>query len=201
MISCQVTVCGKIGSGTVVKQSADGKKFISFTLFTIITKGKSSRLMALSVSVDDNGKSSIYTEGRRIQVTGTLTMRKTSASIYYNLRASEEIVLIDESVPDKVEGTLFFRGKTSKNPIVIKQDKRGKNFRVFAAYSSEKDGANREYIWIHFLDFSPKEDFVQPSTFIEVEGDLQVNIYQDRLSFEAVVRHIQPWQLSSSSTK
>ena len=206
MIKCDVTLCAVIDRQAQVKQGKDGQSFISFGVKVRIEgrDGVQSDL-SVSVSVDgDKGKASVYTTGRRVQVKGILSPRKKGDSIYFNLRATA-VDLVKSTEPDSIEGEMHFQGKIGKDrngkPAVDNRtDKKGNPFQTFSAYSSEKEGDNREYLWVRFLNFSPNnESFVKAEAFVVVRGLLQLGVYNGKLDIGCRVKEIQPWTIQNNN--
>ena len=205
MIKCNVTkLCAVIDRQAQPKQGKDGHSFLSFSVRLPVSgrDGKTADL-SISVSVDgDNSPASAYYTGRRVQLSGVLTSRKKGDTIYFNLRASH-VEFVRNSEADAIEAEIHFQGKTGKDrsgkPAIDRRtDKKGNPFLTFAAYSSEKDGAGREFIWVRFLDFAPEgKDFVKAETCIEVTGALQLGFYNGKTDIGCLVKEIKLWELVS----
>lgn len=124
-------------------------------------------------------------------------------TIYFNLRA-EDVKVVGKDESDAIEGEMHFQGKIGKDrdgrPAVENHtDKKGNPFQTFSAYSSEKDGDSREYIWVRFLNFSPDSDgCVKAEAFIDVTGDLQLGFFNNKPDISCRVREIQPWTLQNN---
>ena len=206
MIKCDVTLCALIDRQAQVKQGKDGQSFVSFGVKVPVGGRDGAHSdMSVSVSVDgDKGKASVYTTGRRVQVKGTLTPRKKGDNIYFNLRA-DSVELVKSTEADAIEGDMHFQGKIGKDrngkPAVDNRtDKKGNPFQTFSAYSSEKEGDNREYLWVRFLNFAPNnEDFVKAEAFVEVNGQLQLGVYNNKLDIGCRVKDIRPWIINPNN--
>ena len=206
MIKCDVKLCAAIDRPAQVKQGKDGQSFIAFGV-KVPVQGRDGSRLSLDISVSmagDKGKASVYATGRRVQIAGILTLRKKGDNTYFNLRA-ENVDLVKSTEGDSFEGEMHFQGKIGKDregkPAVDnKTDKKGNPFQTFSAYSSEKDGENREYVWVRFLNFSPgNEDFVKAESFVDVRGTLQLGVYNNRLDIGCRVKEIVPWTLEYSN--
>ena len=93
-----------------------------------------------------------------------------------------------------------FRGKVSKKGIKELKDKEGKDFQSFAAFSSDKEGENREFTWVSFVNFSPiHEDYFAAEKYVEVHGDLQLGIFKGELQIECKVKSIAAWDLNKTA--
>ena len=190
------TVCATICKDAEVKQSGDGTPFITFNVKLPVQGRDESGFMIISVSADgDKNSMTYYTVGRRVSVHGTLSFRMKEKNTYYNLRA-DNITIENSNVPDKVEGSLTFKGKVSKYGIQEKKDSKQNDFQTFSAYSSDRNGDQREYIWVHFLNFTPcNEPFLAANAFVNVKGDLQLGFFKGKVTHECVVREISEWVL------
>ena len=77
---------------------------------------------------------------------------------------------------------MLFRGKTGKS-IDERQDKKGKSYIQFSGFTTEKVNDSFEYLWVRFFSFTDKrEGWLQPQTAIEVKGDLDLSVYNDKLN-------------------
>jgi len=205
MIKCNVTkLCAAIDRQAQPKQGKDGHSFLSFgVLLSVTGRDGSSSGLPISVSVEGGKEqASAYYTGRRVQLSGLLSPRKKGDTIYFNLRA-DKVEFVRNSEEDAIEAEMHFLGKTAKDrpgkPAIDRRtDKKGDPYVTFAAYSSEKDGENCEFLWVRFLDFDPDgKDFVRAGTFVEVRGSLQLGLYNNKPDIGCLVSEIQPWQLPS----
>ncbi len=201
MIKSNVTVCAVINRAATVKEGKENGTFISFSL-NLSVKGRHGSEMPLEISVSadgDKSSASIYTQGRRVLVKGTLSLRKRGDKTYFNLRA-DSIDLVKTNESDKIEGDFHFKGKISKKGVEDITDSKGNPYQAFSAFSSDRDGDNVEFIWIRFLNFHPvHEDYMKPQAYVEVKGKLQLGVYKEALSIDCLVDEITPWELSHRS--
>lgn len=206
MIKCEVSkLCAVIDRQAEPKKGKDGQTFLSFSV-KLPVEGRDGSLsgILISVSVDgDKGKAADLTVGRRVEIQGTLSPRKKGDNVYFNLRA-EDVKVVGKNEADAIEGEMHFQGKIGKDrdgrpAVENRTDKKGNPFQTFSAYSSEKDGDNREYLWVRFLNFSPDCDgCVKAETFIDVKGDLQLGFFNNKPDICCRVREIQPWTLQNN---
>ena len=197
MIKCNVSACAAINRAASVKNVKDNS-FLTFGI-TIPVEGRdgSKKDLEVSVSVDgDKSKASVYAVGRRLNISGTMTVRKKGGKTYFNLRA-DSAELANSKSENFIEGTMEFRGKIGKKGVEVKTDKKEKTYKAFSASSSDKDGDNVEFTWVRFLYFNPKdgEDFLQANTYVECKGDLQLGVYKDEISLDCRVSEVAPWEL------
>lgn len=197
MIKCNVSACAAINRAASVKNVKDNS-FLTFGI-TIPVEGRdgSKKDLEVSVSVDgDKSKASVYAVGRRLNISGTMTVRKKGGKTYFNLRA-DSAELANSKSENFIEGTMEFRGKIGKKGVEVKTDKKEKTYKAFSAFSSDKDGDNVEFTWVRFLYFNPKdgEDFLQANTYVECKGDLQLGVYKDEISLDCRVSEVAPWEL------
>ena len=182
MIKCNVTACGTISSSAEEKQSKDGEKFISFGMIVPLL-GK------------DGTAKEVW-----VTVSGVMYIRKHDGNIYLNLRTDSNIEVNESTTNDRLEGSMEFRGKVSKKGIKELKDKKGKDFQSFAAFSSDKEGENREFTWVSFVNFSPiHEDYFAAEKYVEVHGDLQLGIFKGELQIECKVKSIAAWDLNKTA--
>lgn len=198
MIKCNVSVCGKINRSAVAKKSKTGEDFISFGI-TIPVKDRNDKKKDFEISVSANGdrnNTSVYSTGRKVSIDGTLTIVKKNNRLYLNLRC-DNLDLVKSTEPERIEGTMDFKGKIGKNGVEEKEDKKGNTYKVFSAFASDKDGEQREFTWVRFLYFKPKdnEDFLQAGRYIQAEGDMQLGLFNDELSLECRVSSVSEWHL------
>lgn len=197
MIKCNVSACAAINRAASVKNVKDNS-FLTFGI-KIPVEGRdgSKKDLEISVSIDgDKSKASVYAVGRRLNISGTMTVRKKGGKTYFNLRA-DSAELANSKSENFIEGTMEFRGKIGKKGVEVKTDKKEKTYKAFSAFSSDKDGDNVEFTWVRFLYFNPKdgEDFLQANTYVECKGDLQLGVYKDEISLDCRVSEVAPWEL------
>lgn len=197
MIKCNVSACAAINRAASVKNVKDNS-FLTFGI-KIPVEGRdgSKKDLEVSVSIDgDKSKASVYAVGRRLNISGTMTVRKKGGKTYFNLRA-DSAELANSKSENFIEGTMEFRGKIGKKGVEVKTDKKEKTYKAFSAFSSDKDGDNVEFTWVRFLYFNPKdgEDFLQANTYVECKGDLQLGVYKDEISLDCRVSEVAPWEL------
>lgn len=195
MIKCNVNVCGTINRAASVKKGKDGN-YLSFgVIVPIIGRNDVQMDMEICVMLDvDKAKPSTLAEGKKVNLTGVLNLRKRGGTQFYYLRAAS-VEVAGKKDADRLEGTMTFIGKLGKNGVESRADKNGSTYLLFSAFSSDKDGEKREFTWVRFLYFNPKEDldFLQPATYVQVEGDLQLGVYEDAITVDCRVSDVQPW--------
>lgn len=199
MIKCSLSVCAVISRSASVKNGLDDQNFLSFNVKIPFEGHDGSRKdLEIGVSLDgDKSKASVFAVGRRVNLSGILTVRKKSGKVYYNFRA-DSASIANSKEPDHIEGTMEFKGKIGKKGVDVKTDKNGDTFKVFSAFSTDKDGDKAEFTWVRFLYFNPKdgEDFLQGNTYIKAKGDLQLGVFKDDISIDCRVSEVAPWVLS-----
>ena len=153
MIKCNVTACGIIVSSAVEKQNKEGGKFLAFTIIVSIEgKDKSVKELHIGVAAEgDQTTAANYQAGRRVTVHGNLFIKKVEENLYFNLRSEGAIEQNDSSLPDRLEGAMEFKGKIGNKGIETMTSKKGTSFKVFSAFSSDKDGENRAFTWTSML--------------------------------------------------
>lgn len=199
MIKCEVTVCAKINRAAMVKETNDGQRFLSFGVQLPI-KGRdgSSLLTNISVTLDGGeDDKQTYTIGQRVRVLGNMTIRKKGDKTFFNLRGDGGVELCKSTEEDSIEGTIDFKGKIGKKGVVNNTDKKGRPFKSFSAFSTDKDGDDTHFTWVRFLHFKQKEDedFLTANSYIEVSGTLQLGVFHDEISLDCRVDEIKKWEL------
>lgn len=199
MIKCNVTACGNIISSAEEKTSKDGNKFLSFAI-VVPLQGRDQSVKELHLNVSapgDASKAGNYTAGRRVTINGTCLVRKHEGKSYYNLRTDNEIELNESTMPDRLEGSMTFTGKISKKGVADRKSKKGNDIQTFSAFSSDKDGDNREFTWVNFINFSPVHaDYFKAEAYVEVHGDLRLDVYQGNLQLECNVKTVTAWNIN-----
>lgn len=188
MIKCNVTVCGTVSRAAAVRTNNEGKPFTAFAVNCVVpAKNGINKTVEISVAKDgeETGLSD-YAVGKRVEISGVLTFKKRGENLYFNLSASS-VSLSVGSNEDSIGGDMHFRGKTGKN-IDEKTGKNGKKFLQFSAFSAEKVNDGFEYLWVRFVGFDrEREGWLQPQTGIEVKGELELSVYNDKLNIACKV--------------
>lgn len=195
MIKCNVTVCGTISRAAVVRTSKDGKSFVAYSV-SVIIPARNGINKTLEIGVVKNGAqndTSSYVQGKRVKIEGELTFKKRGEALYFNL--SETTVDVNTSeTEDSIKGDMYFRGSAGKN-IEEKNDKNGKPYLAFSAYSGEKVSDGFEYIWVRFIRFSEEhEDWLVAKATLEAKGELEVSVYNDRLNLGCRLTELKRWE-------
>ena len=181
MIKCNVTICGVVSKAATCRNDKDGKPFVTFAV-NVVIPAKSGINKTIEVSVTkDVTDVPVIELGARIEVAGTLTLKKRGDNLYFNLAATginPDTLAADDSITGQME----FRGKTGKQ-IEEKKDKKGRPFIAFNAFSAEKVQEGFEYTWVRFIHFDhEREAWLQPSMKITAKGNLELSVYNDRLN-------------------
>jgi len=170
-----------------VRTNSENKVFTAFAVNCVVP-AKSGINKTVEISVAKDGEDNELKNcalGQRVNVSGTLTFKKRGDNLYFNLSASE--VTLSASNEDSIKGEMNFRGKTGKN-IEEKTDKKGKDFLQFSGFSAEKVNDGFEYLWVRFFGFDCKrEKWLQPQTGIEVKGDMELSVYNDKLNLSCKI--------------
>ena len=64
-----------------------------------------------------------------------------------------------------------------------------------SANSAEKVGEDQySYIWVHFVDFGDDQRvWLMPKTRIKAEGELELQVFKDRVSINCRVEDLSKW--------
>ena len=191
MIKCNVTICGVVSKAATCHNDKDGKPIVVFAV-NVVIPAKSGINKTIEVNVSKNGTLDDVPGielGARIEVAGTLTLKKRGDNLYFNLAATginPDTLATDDSITGQME----FRGKTGKQ-IEEKKDKKGRPFVAFNAFSAEKVQDGFEYTWVRFIRFDhEREAWLQPSMKITAKGTLELSVYNDRLSLSCLFDEI-----------
>lgn len=195
MIKCSVTINGTISREARMRTDKDNNSVVSFPV-SVVLPAKSGINKTIEVSVSVNGTESDcakYPVNRRVEMQGTLTLRKRGEALYFNFVA-DSVNLNPSDTKDKIEGEMEFRGSLGSKDIPVKNDKKGNPFTVFSGFSTEKIGENFEFIWVRFVRFSgDKEAFLQPKAKVNVKGTAEFGVYKDRVDISCRVSEISEW--------
>ncbi len=199
MIKLNATICGNIVSSAEEKTANDGSKFISFAIATAIQgSDQTVKELHINVSAPFNAETmNLYSTGRRVTVNGVVHIRKNQNVEYWNMRTDKEAEFNESTVPDRLEGSMEFLGKIGKKGIEDRKSKKGKDFQTFSAFSSDKNGENREFTWVNFVVLNPiHADYFAAEKYVEVHGDLRLNVYKSNLHIECSVKSVAAWDVS-----
>ncbi len=194
MIKCNVTIVGTVSKAAQVRQNKDGKSFTTFGVAVVILNPNGiNQTIPVSVLKDGAENTADYVVGSRIEMTGELTFRKRDDNLYFNFTAqtvSHDAV----SSEDGIKGELHMKGTAGKS-IEQKTTKSGKTMLIFSAYSGEKTDSGFAFTWVRFVQFGAKRpDWLQPKATIEAKGELELSIFNDRLSLGCMLAELQPWE-------
>lgn len=198
MISCNVIATGTISSSAMLRKTSDGANFSTFEMKVNLTdKSGNPYIVGLSVSCDPIEDPLSYREGTRISLSGTMRIKKVDDNTYLNVKAAS--LSLSCPATDSISCDLSFKGKIGKS-VNKKEDKKGRPFYSFSAYSSDTYGENRTFIWIDFLYFGEAPgDWFSPGTYINANGPLEFSVFKDKIKMSCVVKSIDRWELSSKS--
>ena len=191
MIKCNVTVCGIVAKSAAMRTNKEGTAFLAVPV-TVAVPAKSGSGKTIEISVRKDGSEAEVTDyrvGTRIEVTGTLTLKKRGERLYFNLSAST-VNFSPETNEDALTGEMEFRGKVGKN-IEECTDKKGNPYIQFSAHSTEKVDETFESIWVRFFRFDAvREEWLQPGCRVQVKGGLNISVYEDRLNLACKVEEM-----------
>ena len=194
MIKSKVTVIGNVTRSADIKNGRDGQPFITFGMRVRLEDGDASADLDISVAYDGEDEDVLFTnKGDRVKVKGVMTFKKMGDATYYNLSA-EKVKTAEDGEEDSINGTLQFRGTLGAKGVIQHQGKKGA-FRHFDAYSAEKVGEDQySYIWVHFVDFGDDQRvWLKPKTRIKAEGELELQVFKDRISVNCRVEDLSQW--------
>lgn len=188
MIRCNVTVCGVVSRVATCRTNKDGQPFVTFSVnVTVPAKNGVNKTIEISV-LKDGALTDVenIVVGKRIEVAGVLIPKKRGESLYFNMTATG-INSDTIATEDSIVGQLEFRGKVGKN-IEEKQSKKGEPYLMFSAFSAEKVQDSFEYLWVRFVRFGKeREEWLVPGCKVTAKGELELSVYNDRISFSCKV--------------
>lgn len=195
MIKCSVTINGTISRAAQMRTDKDNNQFVSFPV-NVVLPAKTGINKTIEVSVSLNGSQTDcfkYQANQRVEMQGTLVLRKRGDALYFNFMA-DTLNLHPTESKDKIEGDMEFRGSLGGKDVILKNDKKGNPFLLFSAFSTEKIGENFEFIWVRFVRFSgDKEAFLQPKAKVNIKGTAEFGVYNDKVDISCRVSEISEW--------
>lgn len=199
MIKCNVTVCGVIGYDASVRTNKEGKSFVAFPLRVMVpvSDGQSEKI-EISVRKDDGQEEvSAYRNGSRVEVKGTMYLKRRGDKLYFNLFADS---IGATEAADSVQGEMNFRGKVGQN-IEERKDKKDKPYTMFSAFSAEKVDDGFEYQWVRFFCFGKeREEWLQHGVRIEAKGEMSLSVHNGKPDLSCRVEELAPYVAESSNS-
>lgn len=199
MIKCNVTVCGVIGYDASVRTNKEGKSFVVFPLRVMVpvSDGQSEKI-EISVRKDDGQEEvSAYRNGSRVEVKGTMYLKRRGDKLYFNLFADS---IGATEAADSVQGEMNFRGKVGQN-IEERKDKKDKPYTMFSAFSAEKVDDGFEYQWVRFFCFGKeREEWLQHGVRIEAKGEMSLSVHNGKPDLSCRVEELAPYVAESSNS-
>ena len=193
MIKCNVSVCGTVSKAAVVRNGKDGMPFTTYSVDVMVPAKKGINKTVMVSCIMDGDCAEAIVVGNRIDVKGVLTFKKKDDNLYFNLKGVEVSQSAAES-KDGIVGDMEFKGKVGKD-IDMKNDKNGKTFLMFSAFSAEKIGEEFAFTWVRFVRFvEEKEEWLQSKAPIEAKGELEISVYNDRLNLGCKVAELNQWE-------
>lgn len=193
MIKCNVSVCGTVSKAAVVRNGKDGMPFTTYSVDVVVPAKKGINKTVMVSCIMDGDCAEAIVVGNRIDVKGVLTFKKKDDNLFFNLKGVEVSQPATES-KDGIVGDMEFKGKVGKD-IDMKNDKKGKTFLMFSAFSAEKIGEDFAFTWVRFVRFSEeREEWLQSKATIEAKGELEISVYNDRLNLGCKVAELNQWE-------
>ena len=193
MIKCNVSVCGTVSKAAVVRNGKDGMPFTTYSVDVVVPAKKGINKTVMVSCIMDGDCAEAIVVGNRIDVKGVLTFKKKDDNLFFNLKGVEVSQPATES-KDGIVGDMEFKGKVGKD-IDMKNDKKGKTFLMFSAFSAEKIGEEFAFTWVRFVRFSEeKEEWLLSKAAIEAKGELEISVYNDRLNLGCKVAELSQWE-------
>ena len=190
MIKCNVTVCGVIGRDASVRKNKEDKEFLAFPLRVQIPATGGQHTIEVDVRREGNQEEAAgYRNGSRVEVRGTMYLKRRGDKLYFNLFA-DEICHAATDNADSVKGELVFRGKTGQN-IEEKRDKKDQPYTVFSAF---------EYQWVRFFCFGKERDeWLQPGVKVDARGEMNLSAHNGKVNLSCKVEELAQYVADSSN--
>lgn len=201
MIKCNVTVCGVIGRDASIRTNKEEKSFLVFPLRVMIpATGGQNTAIEVDVSKNAAGEDTAgYRNGLRVEVTGTMYLKRRGDKLYFNLLAGEIRTAV-EGAEDAVKGEMAFRGKVGQH-IEEKKDKKEQPYTMFSAFSAEKVEDGFEYQWVRFFCFGKeREEWLQPGVRVEAKGELTLSAHNGKVNVSCKAEELAQYVADSSNT-
>lgn len=201
MIKCNVTVCGVIGRDASIRTNKEEKSFLVFPLRVIIpATGGQNTAIEVDVSKNAAGEDTAgYRNGLRLEVTGTMYLKRRGDKLYFNLLAGE-IRTVAEGAEDAVKGEMAFRGKVGQH-IEEKKDKKEQPYTMFSAFSAEKVEDGFEYQWVRFFCFGKeREEWLQPGVRVEAKGEMTLSAHNGKVNVSCKAEELAQYVADSSNS-
>ena len=177
----------------MVRNGKDGMPFTTYSVDVVVPAKKGINKTVMVSCIMDGDCAEAIVVGNRIDVKGVLTFKKKDDNLFFNLKGVEVSQPATES-KDGIVGDMEFKGKVGKD-IDMKNDKKGKTFLMFSAFSTEKIGEDFAFTWVRFVRFSEeREEWLQPKATIEAKGELEISVYNDRLNLGCKVAELNQWE-------
>lgn len=201
MIKCNVTVCGVIGRDASIRTNKEEKSFLVFPLRIMIpATGGQNTTIEVDVSKNATGEDAAgYRNGLRVEVTGTMYLKRRGDKLYFNLLAGE-IRTVTEGSEDSVKGEMAFRGKVGQH-IEEKKDKKEQPYTMFSAFSAEKVEDGFEYQWVRFFCFGKeREEWLQPGVRVEARGEMTLSAHNGKVNISCKTEELAQYVADSSNS-
>ena len=205
MIRADVTVIGTIKRAATIRTDKNNQPYLSFILgITLPDSAGKPKDIEIFV-MDTKGKQSdisLYSEKKRISVTGSMNIRTKGEELAYYLVA-ENIDTKDVADLDTLTGTLHFIGHLRKDKVFEeKTDRNGKPYIVFSAFSSEKVGDNFVNTWVNFRRLPEKDagldtikpDWMVSKALVSITGDFRLDSYAGKVSISSRIKEMSKWE-------
>ena len=136
MIKCNITACGTISRDASMRTTKEDKTFLTFPL-RIVIQGKDGRNETVEISVSKEGaqkKVSSYRNGLRVEVAGTLFLKRRGEKLYFNLFADR--IATAKDIADSIKGELTVSAHNGKPDISCRVEE-------LTQYVPESDNSNQ----------------------------------------------------------
>ena len=208
MIRAEITAIGTVKRAATIRTDKHNNPYLSFILAVNLADSDGKTKEIEIFVMDTKGQQSdlsLYSEKKRVSITGTLDIRTKGEDLVYYLNV-KSITTQDVADLDAITGTLHFIGHLRKeNFFEEKTDRNGNPYLIFSAYSTEKVGDNFVNTWVNFKRFRDsddevlREDWFQSKANVDITGDLQISAFKGRINLASRVKSIKPAERSQKA--
>ncbi len=196
MIKIITCLTGEVFKEAKSFKTKDGKEVTTISFKTMVeSKQKNLEKRSVIVSASKEGEAKdlyAFKPGDRIKAKGIISVRKKDGRLFLNLALED--IKSSEKEEDKISGEMEFRGIVGKE-VMESFDKNRRSFVAFSAYSSYLKDKERQYVWVHFIQFEAKrEKFLCPKAKVQILGIAEIKYYKEMVDLHCRVSKIKPWE-------
>lgn len=199
MIKCNVTVCGVIGRDASVRKNKEDKEFLAFPLRVQIPATGGQHTIEVDVRREGNQEEAAgYRNGSRVEVRGTMYLKRRGDKLYFNLFADEICHAATDNAAS-IEGELVFRGKTGQN-IEEKRDRKTSRTRYSRRSARRRSMTASSTSGVRFFCFGKERDeWLQPGVKVDARGEMNLSAHNGKVNLSCKVEELAQYVADSSN--